>query len=173
MNEQDPTAPPATPTSNPTPNAAPVSGAGLKTWASAHASDPIGTRLKMLTPSQAPGTVQHPFPVESRESYLEAIKGAGVFKRAETAPQVRLPLKGLRAIQGSINMERVMQHAQDPTYVKPGARAPGHGGLVDLPIVVKKNGQLYIHDGHHRLTAAALRGQVDARVRLVDLDTGK
>ena len=159
--EQDPTAKPEAPSTGP--------GAGLKTWASAHATDPVGTRLKLLTPSLTPGTVQHPFPVESRESYLASIKGAGVFKRAESAPVVRVPLKGLIGVQSTINMERVMQHASDPSKVAPGTRG-AHHGLVDHVVLVKKNGKLFIHDGHHRATAAALRGQMDIKARLVDLD---
>jgi hypothetical protein len=51
-----------------------------------------------------------------------------------------------------------------------GTRAPGHGALIDLPIIVKMGGELFVHDGHHRLSAAHLRGEATARVRLVDLD---
>lgn len=54
-------------------------------------------------------------------------------------------------------------------YVNPDFMTPkGTNDL--LPFVVKKNGQYFVQDGHHRLTAAAAAGKQTAPVRLVDLD---
>ena len=39
-----------------------------------------------------------------------------------------------------------------------------------LPLVIKKNGQLFVSDGHHRLTKLASEGEQNARVRLIDFD---
>jgi hypothetical protein len=39
-----------------------------------------------------------------------------------------------------------------------------------LPLVIKKGGELFVSDGHHRLTKLASEGEQNARVRLVDLD---
>ena len=39
-----------------------------------------------------------------------------------------------------------------------------------LPLVIKKNGQLFVSDGHHRLTKLASEGEQNAKVRLIDFD---
>jgi len=39
-----------------------------------------------------------------------------------------------------------------------------------LPLVIKKNGELFVSDGHHRLTKLASEGEQNARVRLIDFD---
>ena len=125
-----------------------------------------------LPPGTSAGTSQLPFQVIDREEYLASIKEHGsIAKRTHGAPTALVNLADLHAIQSSVNNERLGAHLEQPAgLVAPGARAAGHGGLVDKPVVVKKNGALFIHDGHHRLTAAHLRGQETAKVRLVDLD---
>jgi len=39
-----------------------------------------------------------------------------------------------------------------------------------LPLVIKKNNELFVSDGHHRLTKLASEGEQNARVRLIDFD---
>ena len=39
-----------------------------------------------------------------------------------------------------------------------------------LPLVIKKDNQLFVSDGHHRLTKLASEGEQNARVRLIDFD---
>jgi hypothetical protein len=88
------------------------------------------------------------------------------------APIVNIPLQGLRTIQHSVNPARVRQYIDDPDMTprnRSGA-VGAHGGPVDYPIVVQQHGIRWIHDGHHRLSAAALSGDVLAKVRLVTLD---
>jgi len=147
---------------------------GLMTWARSQASglpqDRAQVRAMGLAPGSYEGTVQHPFPVADREAYLKAVRPMGIAKRSMNAPIGRIRLDALKGIQKTVNSERLGQHLQNPMMVETGSRASGSGALVDLPIIVKIGGEYYVHDGHHRLTASHLRGEQDARVRLVDLD---
>lgn len=145
-------------------------GPSLHEWA-ASGSPTAEDRLAQLESGDAAGSAKHPFRMIDREAYLAVVKGAGIARRSLEAPVALVNLDDLVAIQGTINAERVGHHLSDPALYQPGARAPGHGMLVDRPVVVRKNGMLFIHDGHHRLTARFLRGASTAKVRLVDLDT--
>lgn len=146
----------------------------LMTWARAHArglpADRAEVRARTLMDGQYEGTAQHPFPVADRQKYLDAVKTMGIAKLSHKAPIGRIQLSAIKGIQGTVNRERLNQHLKNPRLIPDGARASGHGALIDLPVVVKIGGQFVIHDGHHRLTAAHLRGEQDARVRLIDLD---
>lgn len=147
----------------------------LKAWAALASDRPVDRnelKARMLLDGDHEGTARHPFPVEDRKAYLELIKPHGSIGRlTHTRGQVgRIRLDAIRGIQRTVNRERLTQHMKDPALVPKGARAPGHGGLIDLPIIVKKGGTFWLHDGHHRATAAYLRGDKDLRVRLVDLD---
>lgn len=146
----------------------------LMTWARAHArglpQDRAEVRAQALEPGLYEGTAKHPFPVADREKYLESVRAKGIARLSLRAPVGRIRLDAIKGIQGTVNRERLGQHLKDPRLIPDGTRAPGHGALIDLPIVVKLGGEYFLHDGHHRLTAAHLRGEVDARVRLVDLD---
>lgn len=141
----------------------------VRAWAQAEFAPPE-ERLEYLPPADLDGKAMHPFKLIDREAYLASIKGAGIAKLSHSAPIALVNLSDLVGIQGSINPERVGHHLADPFLYKPGAKAPGHGMLVDRPVVVRKNGMLLIHDGHHRLTATHLRGLTTAKVRLIDLD---
>ena len=116
-----------------------------------------------------PGTRKVPFKLVDRSTYRTSIKGAKVRTRANVAEPVAVPLSELHATQERVNAERVAQHLDGQVYA-PGARAPGHGGLVDFPIVVRVNGQLHLHDGHHRAAAAHARGDRTIQARVVDVD---
>lgn len=146
----------------------------LMIWARAHSrglpQDRAEVRARTLENGDYEGTAKHPFPVADRVTYLAAVKSAGVARLSLRAPIGRIQLSAIKGIQGTVNRERLNQHLKDPRLIPDGARAPGHGAAIDLPIVVKLGGEYYVHDGHHRLTASHLRGELDARVRLVDLD---
>jgi hypothetical protein len=45
-----------------------------------------------------------------------------------------------------------------------------YAGNGELPVVMKKGGNYYVQDGHHRLVRQAAEGSQTAKVRLVDLD---
>jgi hypothetical protein len=144
-------------------------GAAMHRWAS-DVQRPGGADV---LPNGGPdGTVRHPFTQVQRAEYLALVKEHGsIAKRTHDAPIALVNLHDLHAIQDSVNRERLSQHMSDPKMVPEGSRAAGHGGLVDRPVVVRKGGKMFIHDGHHRLTAALLRGQSTAKVRFVDLDS--
>jgi hypothetical protein len=71
--------------------------------------------------------------------------------------EVDVPIRSLNATQGHVN----------PDFAE-SLKARGDGK--DLPFVIKKNGEFFVQDGHHRLTAQAHNGAQTAKVRLVDLD---
>jgi hypothetical protein len=71
--------------------------------------------------------------------------------------EVDVPIRSLNATQGHVN----------PDFAE-ALKARGDGK--DLPFVIKKNGEFFVQDGHHRLTAQAHNGAQTAKVRLVDLD---
>jgi hypothetical protein len=142
----------------------------LKDFAVRMKESPLITKMRLLAPGPIPGSLQHPFPVKLREDYLELVRGKGIFKRAENVQPSKVPLAGLTAIQRSVNMERLAQHLEDPRLVEEGTRAAGHGGKVDLPVITKIGGKMYVHDGTHRCCGAYLRGQKEILARVVDLD---
>lgn len=150
-------------------DAPPAPQAGVKQWAQNEFAPPE-QRADYLQPGEVDGTAKHAFPVADRSSYLQAIKGQNIAAKSLHAPIALVRLDQLVAIQGSINRERLGQHLANPKMNPEGTRAPGHGMLIDRPVVVKVGGSFYIHDGHHRLTAQALRGLSTAKVRLIDLD---
>ena len=150
-----------------------ASAGDIKVWARARGGPPkeqVLARIEAL-PDVAgrPGRVAVPFPVEDHAAYVARIKGARIFKRAEDAPVRDVPLTDLSSIQASVGRTRLIAHALDPRFTPPGTRSPENGGLVDLPVLVKADGLTYIHDGHHRATAAALRGEPTVKARVVTL----
>jgi len=143
---------------------------GARDWAD-DAGRGSADRVKQLSAGHTPGTSKVPFPVTDRQQYLKSVHEHGsIAQKTHGAPIALVNLKDLHAIQNTVNDERLVQHLEDPGMVPDGARGAGHGGLVDRPVVVKMGGSMFIHDGHHRLTAAHVRGQETAKVRLVDLD---
>lgn len=66
--------------------------------------------------------------------------------------EVELPLRALNATQKTVNPD-FMSVKND-----------------ELPAVLKKGGEYYIQDGHHRLMREAASGKQTARVRLYDVD---
>jgi hypothetical protein len=69
--------------------------------------------------------------------------------------EVDVPIRSLNATQENVNPDFANRISKDNT---------------EAPFVIKKNGQFYVQDGHHRLVAEAASGKQVARVRLVDLD---
>jgi ParB-like chromosome segregation protein Spo0J len=64
----------------------------------------------------------------------------------------------------------VLTFIDRPDSIPPGMQDPKHGGVVDTPIVIHQDGKNYLHDGHHRVTAARLMGDKDIQARYVDFD---
>lgn len=131
------------------------------------------------TPEQAlsllrswPGgpNVATPMRFIDREAYESLMGNRELNALIDAAPTVMVPLANLVAIQHTVNAERVAQYIQNPKLRRRGLRDPVHGGLIDLPIVIRLNGISYIHDGHHRTVASKLLGANYELVRFVDLD---
>lgn len=97
------------------------------------------------------GPVRHP----------ELTRGENrVISEHTRAPDVvELPIRSIFAGQKSVNAD----------FANPVAGYAG-AGTDALPFVVKKNGEYFARDGHHRLMKVAAEGGQTARVRLIDLD---
>ena len=68
--------------------------------------------------------------------------------------EAELPIRSMNATQGSVNPDfATTTSSQD--Y---------------LPTVVKRGGEYFVRDGHHRLTKAAEAGNQNAKVQIIDLD---
>lgn len=81
-------------------------------------------------------------------------------KRDDGAVVTSVRLADLTATQEFVSRNGLVKH---------GEPLPSRAAASRLPLVFKRDGKLYIIDGHHRLTAAHLRGEKTHRVRLVDL----
>jgi hypothetical protein len=115
-----------------------------------------------------PDRALSPFPLALRDDVKRGRTNAEINEAIEAAPVERVRLEGLKGIQESVSRRRVASYMRRGWPAK-GTRSEEHGGLVDLPIVVEQRGVKYLWDGHHRCVAALLRGDVDARARVVRL----
>tara|TARA_B110000908_G_scaffold169898_1_gene228063 strand:+ start:1806 stop:3206 length:1401 start_codon:yes stop_codon:yes gene_type:complete len=59
-------------------------------------------------------------------------------------------------------------YATQPTVNSDFATTSSSAG--EMPLVVRKNGRMFVQDGHHRLTKKAEDGSQTAKVRFIDLD---
>lgn len=141
-------------------------------WAQANDSSDKrkGWRLRSLLKGERDGTVRHPFRVVDRDDYLAKIRGKGVVSRVDDAPVKSIDLEELTGIQRTVKVERLQQHLDDEDLIPEGKRSEHGSMLIDMPVVVKIGGETYLHDGHHRATAAWVRGERAVGARVVDLD---
>jgi hypothetical protein len=115
----------------------------------------------------------HDLPVVKSETWDDGITRTWVaspFPKLRT--RVDLPRNSdiQRAVEKTVDLS-TLQGTQ-PVVTVNGMDKPrddSHG----LPLVVHSNGVNYIQDGHHRLSKDYFEGKTHARVRYVDLDTGK
>lgn len=138
----------------------------LKEWAKSENAYSALACAK-LKPGRHRGSLAVPFPVTDRTEYLAKIRGKGIFKRAEDVIPTEVQLDSLHAIQTSVGEKRLTDYLGG-LKPKEGARNP-NGGLVDYPVIVRIDGQSYVHDGHHRVTAAWCEGLKKIRARVVEL----
>jgi hypothetical protein len=113
--------------------------------------------------------VEHPFPV-SDSKYRDAHPDVRVRARIDTAPVRMVTLARLVAIQKSVNPSRVEHYIENPELPEGTAHWSTGAWLVDFPIVIVHDGVFYLHDGHHRATAAYVRGEWQIRARVIDFD---
>ncbi len=149
--------------------------AGLKTWAkkanpkAQQASMAAKMALMHLPVSQTKHGVAVPFPFRDREEFKQFHSNKELNQRITNAPVVDMPTEGLNAIQHSVKPKTVAWYIDNPERQE-GRVHPKTGIPNDLPIVIQQNGIRYIFDGHHRATAAALKGEKSIQVRFVNFD---
>ena len=115
------------------------------------------------TPPGIDDGMAHGFPVASYRATAAILDHPDYVRKREAPPLVTVRLADLRATQEDVERACVALHLRQPQIVSRSARD-------DKPLVARYRGQLYILDGHHRLTALRLKGRRTARVRFVDLD---
>ena len=117
----------------------------------------------------APGVddgMAHGFPVAPYRVWAAILQSADYQKRRQHAPLATVRLADLHATQDDVERAKVATHLRQPQLVP-------FGSSDDKPRVARYRGELYIMDGHHRLTALRMRGRRTARVRFVDLDASE
>jgi hypothetical protein len=140
-------------------------------WAKGRVSrDEAEQRLARMPESSTGHGVAVPFPYTDRAAYKDKHSNEEINRRIHSAPVVRVPLRGLHAIQHSVKYGRVLEYLRGEVGDRKGEVNPKSKTPVDHPIVIQQGGKRYLHDGHHRATAALLRGKTSIKARLVDFD---
>lgn len=127
-------------------------------------------RLAALAPAANGKGAAVPFPYRDRADYKAHHPNRVINRAIAAAPLAPVRLAELNAIQHSVRPDVVRAYLDHPAINPRGTRSAVHGGLVDRPVVVRHGGALYLHDGHHRCTAALLAGDETIEARFVDLD---
>jgi len=104
----------------------------------------------------------------TNESPAPGISMAERVRLVDAAPIKPVPLNKLIATQATVRPDEVTLLRKTSAQVEPGRRS-AKGLLVDHPIVVKRDGSLFVLDGHHRAAAAKERGETTIAARVVDL----
>jgi len=116
--------------------------------------------LKRLPEADKPGEVAVTMPVEEKPPYTP------VAADLQGAKPKTVKLRKLIATRDTVKRNRVEHYIKNPDEA--GSLWKVGGGLpLDKPYVVKSGGQLYIHDGHHRLMARQLLGVDKTEVYLI------
>ncbi len=126
-------------------------------------------RLDLLPDSVTNHGLRVPLPFTDRVYYKQDFTDAQINNAIRQAPIKTVPIKGLRAIQHSVQRDRVRQYIDNPNLAE-GKRSDADTPA-DFPVVIQYRGDRYIHDGHHRIVADKLQGIKSAAVRLVKLDS--
>lgn len=147
-------------------------GNPMSAWAMRHGGDVQEALKKMgkMPLSQTGHGLAVPFPyVDKNTQYRAHVPPQVVEHAIANAPIGRVRLDEIHAIQHSVKPQVLTQYIEQPDAIPAGTTGP-HGGPIDLPIVVRWRGRLLLHDGHHRATAAHLRGEKEIAARCVDMD---
>lgn len=143
-------------------------------WSSRRASEEkriaAAAKLARLKPSVTGHGVDHGFPYADKVAYKSKHSNEEINGRIDQASVKAVPIASIHAIQHSVKPGRVLTFINDPGAVAPGTHDPKHHGIVDHPIVIHQDGANYLHDGHHRATAAKLMGDKTIQARYVDFD---
>lgn len=143
----------------------------MGSWAHRKLSAATAEKLLAQAPESPTGHgVAVPFPFENRAAYKAKHTNKEINARIETAPIEDVRLDEIHAIQHSVKPNRVAEYIHHDGGRQLGEKHPAAGTPVDQPIVIVSGGKKYLHDGHHRATAAALRGEKTVKARVVDFD---
>lgn len=143
----------------------------LAKWARSKTRGEAKEKLHELPISETARGKAVPFPFADKSAYKAKFSNQEINQAIASAPKKRVSLTGLHAIQHSVREERVADYIDHPDEIPEGQRHPEHRGPIDVPVVIQYDGERYIHDGHHRSTAAKLSGEKDIVARFVDLDS--
>lgn len=111
-----------------------------------------------------------PFPYVDRSVYKSRHSNREINHAIEDAPIEDVKVSDLHAIQHSVKKPRLAEYIRHPDAVPIGTRGPRAGVPTDHPIVIRQDGKMMIHDGHHRCTAAFITGEKTIKARVVDFD---
>lgn len=145
---------------------------GLAKWVDrrGRATRSAEAALALLRATPGGPLIAFPYRFVDRRVYEPKFETRDLNAAIDAAPVASVPLASLHGIQHTVARARVEQYVRNPRLQRRGTRSPDHGGLVDLPIVVRYRGVNYVHDGHHRATADFYRGGRLLECRFVDLD---
>jgi hypothetical protein len=139
----------------------------LARWAEESADPNVALaieRLRGLAKGKS-GHVRHPFPVEERPAYKDVVGYEQlIHELLSKASSEEVPIASLVSNgQVHVRPERVAVFVRDPVVANDDG----------LPIVVRSGGKNVIWNGHHRTTAAHLRGRSTIGARFIDFDAVK
>jgi hypothetical protein len=148
----------------------------LAVWmdAKSRAARTVPQALSLLRAMPGGPNIQIPFRCDPslKVKIHEAISNEDLNRLIDAAPIKVIPLSTIVGVtQHTVNAARVAQHLLDFGLVGKGETHPEHGGIVDVPIVIRFEDQNCCWDGHHRSTAEALLGGRRIKARYIDLDT--
>lgn len=117
-------------------------------------------------PERRPGQILPPFPVNQHPPYLMTAEKLRALWEADKIAKTVVKLRELIAIQDWCFKEKLIGWIKDPDK-RPKEHIDVEGSLDDLPYVVDCDGQLYIYDGTHRLSARFLLAMARTRAYLI------
>jgi hypothetical protein len=126
-------------------------------------------RLGKLPVSETGKGAAVPLPYADRANYKKDFTNKQINAAIRHARVETVPIAGLHAIQHSVKADRVAQYIRDPDLRPPGDLHPRAGTPVDHPVEIQYKGKRYLHDGHHRTTAAILEGKKRIQARVARL----
>lgn len=114
--------------------------------------------------------VELPYTPEEVNEFRRAMIDEGLNPRVDL-PSEKIKLSALH-VQEDAKADKVAVSAliQDPAAIDRRDTVGKYGMPADLPLVIQKNGKLYVEDGGETLTALKLQKKTKAEVYLVNLD---
>lgn len=100
-----------------------------------------------------------PLPYRNRDAaYREHVESASLSAAIRASEEREIPIALLRSTQHTVSDVRLAEIAL-------GINPREHS-----PVVIERDGRYYVHNGHHRMTLASMRGDRTIRARVARLD---